>query len=179
MNCWKSININKEIGRNRLILISLLIGILSFMLLFVPFSLFHAGVNVTGNGLPFINVLLLLPLLHSCMNILPLIIMKKRIKISFRPRNKLFPTFNYHTEKHLTKVESLLVGLAPTLFLTIPGLAASFIFTDFYVYTLLLTCMHIGISYIDFLLVIHVIKAPKKAYIQNVYDGFDILLREN
>ncbi|WP_249870176.1 DUF3267 domain-containing protein [Oceanobacillus saliphilus] len=180
MNCWKSINITKEIGQTRLVLISSIIGILSFLLLYVPISLFHGTTQINDAGiLPLLIGLIMLPSLHSFMNILPLFFMRKRIKIYFTSKVKWYPTFHYYTKTHLSKTESLLVGFAPTLLITIPGLAASFIFTDFYGYILIFTCIHIGITVIDFLFLQHVIKAPKKAFIQNVHDGFDILLKGN
>lgn len=177
MNCWKSINIAKEFGPNRLVLISIIIGILSFILLFVPISLLH-GTNIVNESgiLPFIIALLLLPILHAFMIMLPLITMKKQIKIYFKFKVKCFPSF--HTEAHLSKLESLIVSLAPTFFITLPGLVASLLFADFYVYILLFTCIHIGITFTDFLHVLHIIKAPRRAYIQNDHDGLDILLKE-
>ncbi|MGJ9459326.1 DUF3267 domain-containing protein [Oceanobacillus sp. CF4.6] len=178
MNCWKSINISKEIGQNRLMLISIIIGVLAFVLLFVPISLLHGLTSINEAGIiPFIIALLLLPIIHAFMNMLPLIMMQKRIKIYFKSKVKWFPSF--HTEAHLSKLESLMVSLAPTLFITIPGLVASLVFPNDYVYILLFTCIHIGITSIDFLFVHHIIKAPKRAYIQNVHDGLDILLKEN
>jgi hypothetical protein len=177
MNCWKSINIAKEFGQNRLLLISLIIGILSFILLFVPISFLHGTSNGNESGiLPFIIGILLLPFLHSFIIMLSLITMQKQIKIFFKSKVKCFPSF--YTEAHLSKWESLIVSLAPTLFITLPGLIASLVFADFYVYILLLTCIHIGIAFIDFLYVLHIIKAPRRAYIQNDHDGLDILLKE-
>jgi len=179
MNCYKSINITKEIGQNRLLIISMLIGILSFIILYVPYSLHHTShMNQTGL-LPFLAILVFLPSIHSCMNILPLIIMQKRIKVHYKRKNKFFPAFNYYTASHLSKKAALACAIAPTLFITIPGLIASLLFPAFFVYILLLTCIHIGVTYIDFLRIKYIIKAPKRAFIQNVDDGFDILLKEN
>ncbi|WP_087973353.1 DUF3267 domain-containing protein [Oceanobacillus rekensis] len=177
MNCWKSINIAKEFGQHRLLLISLIIGVLSFIFLFVPISLLHGTTTVNESGiLPFMIALLLLPFLHSFVNMLSLITMQKQTKIYFKSKVKCFPSF--HTEAHLSKLESLMVSLAPTLFITLPGLIASLVVADFYVYILLFTCIHIGITFIDFLHVLHIIKAPRRAYIQNAHDGLDILVKE-
>ncbi|WP_067729808.1 DUF3267 domain-containing protein [Oceanobacillus damuensis] len=180
MNCWKSINITKEIGHIRLFLISLIIGVLSFLLLYVPISLLHGTTSFNESGIfPLILGILLLPVLHSFMNILPLLVIRKRIKICIKSKFKWYPTLYFNTETHLSKLESLLVGLAPTVFISMPGLLASFVFTDFYGYILIFTCTHIGITFIDFLFLRHVIRAPRRAFIQNVHDGFDILLKEN
>lgn len=65
MHCWKSININKEIGNNRIFIFSTLLGILSFIFLYLPFSMLHQSVAI--NELEFLTVFItitLLPLLH-------------------------------------------------------------------------------------------------------------------
>ncbi|MEC5423699.1 DUF3267 domain-containing protein [Virgibacillus sp. C22-A2] len=180
MNCWKSINLTKEFGHSRLYIVSFLIGLLSFIFLYVPISIAQ-GTNHTNEAgfLPFIISLILLPTLHSLMHILPLILMKKRLKIIYKGKNKILPILNYYTKFHLTKKASLIVALAPTLLITIPGIAASYLFIDYSVYILLFTCVHIGITFIDFLYVLYIVKAPKKAFIENGNDGFDILIKSH
>src|SRR5699024_8819702 len=81
------------------------------------------------------------------------------------------------TKSQLTKKVSLMVALAPTILITIPGIAASYMVADFYVYILLFTSVHIGISFIDFLYVVNIAKAPKKSFIENDRNGFDILIK--
>lgn len=178
MNCWKSVNIAKEFGYNRIFLISFLIGLLTFIILYVPISILHGASQVKESGfLPFAMALLLLPTIHSLTHILPLIMMNKRIKIICKKKRWITPVFNYNTRYHLTKKTSLIVALAPTIFITVPGIVASYIFKDFYVYFLLFTAVHIGISFMDILYVSHILKAPKKAFIENRNDEFDILIK--
>ncbi|MFD1850000.1 DUF3267 domain-containing protein [Oceanobacillus bengalensis] len=180
MNCWKSIKFNKEFGKVRLFLISTSIGILTFIILYVPFSIIHDTHHVRESGIiPFIIAVSLLPSIHSIMHILPLIIMNKRVKVNYKRNMNCIPTFTYYTKTHVTKKVSLFVAISPTVFITLPGLIASFVFTDYYVYFLLYTCIHIGVTFIDFWFIVHVIQAPKKAYIHNENDGFDILLEAN
>ncbi|OZU87920.1 hypothetical protein CIL03_14555 [Virgibacillus indicus] len=178
MNCWKSINFTKEFGHRRLKLVSFLIGMLAFIFLYVPISITQNANAVNEAAfLPLIIALVLLPTVHSLMHILPLIIMNKRIKIYYNTKSKFLPVFNYYTQYHLTKKVSLLVALAPSILITIPGLIGSYLFAEVYVFILLFTCVHIGISFIDFLYVIHILKAPKSAFIENGNDGIDILLK--
>lgn len=178
MNCWKSINLVKEFGYNRLLLVSFLIGLLAFIVLFVPVSIAHSGEHVKQSGiLPFVVSLVLLPTIHSLTHILPLIIMNKRIKVVYKTKTWLLPVFNYYTKYHLTKKASLFVTLAPTFLITIPAITASWVFAGYYVYILLFTAVHIGISFLDILYASYIIKAPRSAYIENSNDGFDILLK--
>ncbi|MBM7601695.1 hypothetical protein JOC34_004123 [Virgibacillus halotolerans] len=178
MNCWKSINLVKEFGYYRLLFISFLIGLFAFILLYVPVSISHHASHVKESGfLVFIVALLLLPAIHSLTHIFPLIIMNKQVKIVCKVKNRLLPVFSYYTKYLLTKRTSLFVALAPTLFITIPGIAASCFYVDYYVYILLFTAAHIGFSFLDILYVANIVKAPKRAYIEYGDNGFDILLK--
>ncbi|WP_163971340.1 DUF3267 domain-containing protein [Oceanobacillus halotolerans] len=178
MNCWKSINLKKEYGHNRIYLVSFLIGLVSFLVLNVPFSIIHGSVVMNDVGFFFfIIALFFLPTMHSIMHILPLIVMNKRAKLLYNMKLKFVPVFYFYTKAHLKKSTSLIVTLAPTLLITIPGLIASYVFANSYIYILLLTCVHIAISFTDYLYVLHILKAPKKAIIENGQNGFDILIQ--
>ncbi|CDQ40719.1 MULTISPECIES: DUF3267 domain-containing protein [Virgibacillus] len=180
MNCWKSINLTKEFGRNRLYLVSLLVALIAFIFLYVSLTMAQGTNDVNESGIiPFLLSLVLLPTIHSCMHILPLILMNKRIKIVFKLRHKIFPVFYYYTKYHLTKKAYFIVKLAPTVLLTIPGVVASFYFTAYSVYILLLTSVNIGIAVIDILFIAYLWNAPKRSLIENREDGngFDILVR--
>ncbi|GAA0447893.1 MAG: DUF3267 domain-containing protein [Bacillota bacterium] len=180
MNCWKSINLAKEFGKSRLYLVSFLTALLSFIFLYVPITLAQGTNEVNEQGIiPFLLLLVLLPTVHSCMHILPLILMNKRIKVIFKMKYNVFPVFYYYTKYHLTKKAYLLVALAPTILITIPGLVASYYFIDYSVYIIILTSANIGIAFIDLLYVAYLWKAPKRSLIENREDGngFDILIR--
>ncbi|MFZ3577314.1 DUF3267 domain-containing protein [Virgibacillus sp. DJP39] len=178
MNCWKSINFTKEFGMNRLYFLSFLIGLLSFVFLFVPVSSIHGTAHVSETGIiPFLGLVILMPTIHSFMHILPLIMMNKRVKIYFNLKKSIVPTFKYPAKTFLSKPISLMAAFAPMLFLTIPGIIASLIFVDFYVYILLYTVIHIGSSFTDYLYILQIIKAPKRAYIENQKEGFAILVK--
>ncbi|WP_077324980.1 DUF3267 domain-containing protein [Virgibacillus siamensis] len=178
MNCWKSININKEFGLNRLYLLSFLISLAAFIFLYMPFSMIHGETANKDFGIiPLIIALFSLPTIHSLMHILPLIMMNKRAKLIFKRKNKWFPIVTYYTKKHLTKKASIVVAMAPTLLLTIPGLMGSFLFADYYVYFLVFTAVHIGFTFTDFLYVINILQAPKHSYIENSNDEISILIK--
>lgn len=181
MNCWKSINLAKDFGRNRLFLMSSLITLFSFILLYVVITMAQGSTaKVSEIGiLPFFLFLMLLPMVHSSMHILPLILMNKRMKIVFKFKNRCFPVFYYYTKYHLTKKAYLLATIAPTALLTIPGVVASYYFYSYSVYILLLTSVNIGIAFIDLLYICQLWKAPKCSLIENNEDGngLDILIQ--
>ncbi|MFC2947947.1 DUF3267 domain-containing protein [Virgibacillus sediminis] len=178
MNCWKSININKEFGLKRMNFISFLTSILAFTILYVSVSIVHGRApNKEAAFLPFLIISFFLPMLHTLMHILPLILMNKRVKFTCKKKYKCIPVISYKTKCHLTKRASFITAAAPTLMLTIPGITASYLLPDYYFYFLMVTSIHIGISFIDYLYIAYIWKAPKSAFIENRNDGFDILLK--
>lgn len=178
MNCWKSVNFTKEYGVNRLYLISFLIGLLSFVFLFIPFSSMHGTTHANENGIiPFLGLVILMPILHSFMHILPLTMMNKRTKIYFNLKKSMIPTCKYFSKTFLSKTTSLMVAFAPTLFITVPGIFAAMVFAEYYVYILMFTAIHIGASFTDFLYMYNISKAPKRSFIESENEGFAILIK--
>lgn len=178
MNCWKSVNFTKEYGVNRIYFLSFLIGLLTFIFLFVPFSTIHGTTKSHEFGIvPFLCLLILLPTIHSFMHVLPLTMMNKRTKIYFNFKKSMIPTCKYYPKTFLSKPISIMAAFAPTLFITVPGFIASLIFVDYYVYILLFTAIHIGVSFTDFLYIHRISKAPRHSYIESEKDGFAILVK--
>src|SRR5699024_11660126 len=66
LNCWKTINVNKEMGVGRIYFVSFFIGLLTFMFLFVSFSFYHHHASQNFNWfLPFRIFLISLLTIHS------------------------------------------------------------------------------------------------------------------
>lgn len=178
MYCWKSINVYKDFGISWLYLISLFITLLSFSIMFIPLSIIHTSEIVQELGVLYLLMaLLLLPIIHSFMHILPLMVMHKHTRLALSTKHKCLPTVHYYTEKYLTKGDFLVVAIAPTVLITIPGIIASYVVADYYVYILLFTSIHIGITFQDFLYISHLTKAPKKSFVENGSAGFNILIK--
>lgn len=176
MHCWKSVNPAKDFGLQRLRFWSFSIGMLTFFILFVPFSILHGTVKTNEDGLfLFALALLLLPLLNIAARILPMKLAGRQMGIRLSGRN--FPFFTYYTESYLTKKASLTAMMLPSVLITAPSLAACFFYQDFYVYILLFTCFQLGFSFLDFVLFYHLIKAPRKAVVQQFQGSMDILLK--
>jgi len=173
---------NKEYGQERRYFVSFLIGILSFMLLYVPISIFHHQAFTNDKVfvfIPFVVIFLLMPTIHSCLHILPSLFLGSSIRITLKWKFKVFPVFYFCTKSHLSKPLSLFISLAPTLLLTLPGIVASFAYKEFYVYTLILTAANLGLSLKDFIYAGHLMRAPKRSRITNRVSGIDILINQD
>lgn len=179
MNCWKSINFHKEFGLTRIYSMSFLLGLVAFIFLYVPLSIVHGSMEMNKAGvIPFVAVVIFLPVIHSFMHILPLITIYKRVKIKDKTKKASFPRLTYYPTSYLSKQRSMLVALTPTLLITIPGIIASYSFSDYDVYILSVTALHIGISFTDFLYIANMAKAPKKSWIESDHSGFAILVKD-
>ncbi|MBA2174568.1 DUF3267 domain-containing protein [Halobacillus locisalis] len=180
MNCWKSVNINKEFGLNRVYLMSFLTGLLSFLLLYLPLSMYHGTHDVKDHGfLPLLIILFFLPSMHRLMHILPLVLFYKRFKVKFKFKKRFIPTFSYQCMSKLSKRTSMIMALAPTLFITVPALVTSMVFPNYFAYLVIFAAVNIGLSFSDFLYVHYFAKAPRECIIENAKEGFDILIRQH
>ncbi|GAE93678.1 hypothetical protein JCM21714_2781 [Gracilibacillus boraciitolerans JCM 21714] len=177
MNCWDSININKQLGHYRSIILSFLFGLLSFILLYLPFSLIHKEIMVKDHGLiPLTIGLAILPLMHKIIRIIPLKCLNKNIKLKWKWEKKIFPNFNLCEHSHTTKPVLLIALLLPTIVITIPCVIGSFFLAAYYPYFLLGGAINLSLSFIDFLYIRQLWKAPKKCVISNDEKGYDILI---
>lgn len=155
---------------------SFLVTLFTFSVMYIPLSIVHKVVAIQEAGILYLFIaLLFLPLVHSLMHVLPLIATKKHTRIIFKAKHGVFPFVDYYTRKYLTKWEFTFALLAPTVFITVPGIIASYLVPGYYVYILLLTSVHIGMTFQDFLYIFHLAKAPKKAFVENGSSGIDIL----
>ncbi len=177
MNCWKTINLYKEFGINRIYILSMLTGMMAFIFFYLIFSMIHEAGTVKDHGIiPLIVGLIFLPTIHKLTHILPLILTNKRVKINWKMKLGLFPTFSFRTRSKMSKATSLFILLAPALLVTAAGLVSSYVFISYYVYFLLFLSVNIALSFTDFLYASHVVKAPRKCIIENAKDGYDILI---
>ncbi|QDP39721.1 DUF3267 domain-containing protein [Radiobacillus deserti] len=177
MNCWKSINLSKEFGSNRIYLISMIVGLLSFIILYLPFSIIHHSSNVKDYGLfPLLFGLLILPLAHKVAHLVPLLVMNKKIKIKWKNKKKNLPNFSFRTHGKMSKNTSLFVLLSPTVLITIPCIVGGYFIPDFFAYFVLFAAINITFSLEDFLYAAYLVKAPKRCVIDNAQDGYDILI---
>lgn len=178
MNCWKSVNISHDYGSSRVQLMSIILGLVSFLVLYVPFSMYHSVGKIHENGIYlFLIALFLLPSMHKLTHILPAIMLYKRLQVKFKWKNIMFLTLCYKLESPLTKFSSIFLALGPSILLTLPLLIMANLFIGYMPYLMLLASFNIALSFTDFLYVHHFFKAPKRCIIEEAKDGYDILIK--
>lgn len=177
MNCWKSVNVQREVGMNRIYLLSFLVGVLSFIFLFLPFAAIHQGYTLKDQGIfPLLIGLTLLPIVHKIVHFIPLLVTKRTFKLKCRFNKMKFPIISVLSKASMSKRTSIITLLAPTVFLTLPGLIASYLYIDYFAYFLIFSSVNIGISYTDFIYTGKFIRAPRKCIVENDGTGYDILV---
>ncbi|GLO65595.1 MULTISPECIES: DUF3267 domain-containing protein [Oceanobacillus] len=179
MNCLKTIYLTREFGKVRLQIIALFISLLVFIISYVPLSFVHGAYQNSEKAIfPFIIAIISMPILHSLVMVLSLSILKKTTKIPFKFTGLKFPAWFCFKGVQLTKVEAFVTGIMPTIILTLPGFLISSQLADYYLYTLLWSSIHLGMTVTNFIYLYYILKSPKKVYIQHLSEGFELLLKQ-
>ncbi|WP_066191928.1 MULTISPECIES: metalloprotease family protein [Gracilibacillus] len=179
MNCWDSISVGKQLGLYRSILLSILLGLFSFIILYLGFHAIHQEVAIQDTGwLPLIIVLALLPLLHKVLRILPIKLAHRQVKFQWKRSYWFFPNFQmcYHTK--IRKSLLLFALITPTIVIVIPCLVASYLLPSYYLYFLIISAITISLSWPDYIYIHYLRKAPKKCMVSNDNKGYNILVHQ-
>ncbi|CQR47046.1 hypothetical protein BN1058_01335 [Paraliobacillus sp. PM-2] len=177
MNCWKSVNVQREVGINRIYILSFLIGFLSFIFLFIPFSIIHQTSNMKDHGIfPLILSLILLPFVHKLAHFIPLLLTNRTFKLKCRINKRKFPIISLLSTVKMSKRTSIITLLAPTIIITMPCLIASYLFPNYFAYFVIFASVNIGLSSTDFLYMNRFLRAPRKCIVENDGSGYDILI---
>lgn len=180
MYCWKTINLNKKYGPQRVFILSSLTMLFAFILLYVPanYLFILTSLNDKYISLLMIGLWLMYPI-HKMIHYIPLIPLKNKIKKSFTFKYFIFPIIQIQVAEPIAKWLFLLSLIAP--FIMINGLlvAACYVFNHYVHYFIILLAYHIGLCVSDFICAKNVLRAPNPAYIEENEDGFEILITQS
>ncbi|GEL78395.1 DUF3267 domain-containing protein [Tenuibacillus multivorans] len=178
MTCWKTINITKELGYNRLIILSTLLGISTFILMYVPFSIIYQGVNIKAPSIYIVlSSLVLIPVLHKLAHAIPLLFTDKEFQFRWGFKNKYIPNLKIMMKSSLSKRTSIIMMLAPTIFITLPLMLALIAIPVYYPVVILCLALNIGMSLQDFIVLAYFARAPKNSVIEKSREDYDILVQ--
>lgn len=176
MNCWKTINMSKDFGFYRLSFLSVISMIIAFIIIYLPINLLFPQVHFKeGPFLLFILLLFGLVMLHKFLHIIPLLLSGNRMTYqlkfySFIPTIRIKPCYS------TKKLDMLLSLIAPFIIITLSLTLLGIQFPFYMHYFCMATAFHIGICIPDFIFINQIIKAPKKCYIEEYDDGFEVLI---
>jgi hypothetical protein len=177
MNCWKSLNLSKEFGSVRLVILSLFGMICYFVIFNLTFTNLFGSQNITDfNALVFLCCLLLVYPVHKLLHCLPIWLFGRKVRLTFDRETsflKLFCDITGVIPKRLYMV----VILFPLIFMTVGLSILTLCFPNGIDYYLITGTVNFGISTTDLLYFVYIISAPRHAIIEDDRDGCHILIK--
>ncbi|HHY74450.1 MAG TPA: DUF3267 domain-containing protein [Bacillus bacterium] len=177
MNCWKTINLSRDLGNQRLIVVSMFVMLPAFIMMYVPLSIINESTHLNDDYmLLFLICLLLLIPIHLVCHAIPAWLTGQRIKVRFYFNSRFLPIFTIQYNHQLPRNIKIASILAPTVFITCPLIFCSIIYPQFMHYFSIIAAINIGLSVSDIIYLMILIKAPKKSMIEHTRNSFDILV---
>ena len=177
MNCWKTINFTKQYGSQRLLFLSSITMLITFILLYVPIAYFFVPTSFYDNH--FIILLCGLGLiypLHKFLHYLPLAHTGSKVMKQIDWKFGFYPIINIRVKEPIGKYLFLLALFLPFFVITASLIIACFSLPNYGHYFTILIAFHIGLSVPDIICGKSILSAPKQAYIEENDEGFEILV---
>ncbi|MCG8395907.1 DUF3267 domain-containing protein [Bacillus atrophaeus] len=172
MNCWKTINLVKDYGAVRIVLIAVCLMIMFFISNFLAFELLRPKMSLSDKYVPVFGILLVVTLLvHKAIHVLPIISKKRKIE-------KKIYLLRLRQWKRIPKMTMLISLLSPFFLITPVLFYAGLAFPSHAHYLCIISSIHCGYCLPDFLFALKLLKAPKACFIDQEADGFDILVEK-
>ncbi|MGG3926791.1 DUF3267 domain-containing protein [Metabacillus fastidiosus] len=178
MNCWKTINISKDYGFYRLSFLSILSMIIAFIIIYLPINFIFPTTHFKEVPfLLFIFLLIGLVPFHKFLHIVPLLLSGNRM--TYQWKVYLFiPTIRVKPCYSTKKLYMLLSLMTPFITVTTLFTILGFHFPSYIHYFCIATAFHIGICISDFIFIKQILKAPRKCYIEEFEDSFEVLINK-
>ncbi|MGH2319249.1 DUF3267 domain-containing protein [Planococcus sp. SE5232] len=176
MHCWKTINVKKQYGFDRLFMISALFGIAVFMASYIGLAIAYATPLSDQYFLLFILALLAIYPIHKILHFLPMIGCHKSLKLIIRKQLKVCPAILLHINEPVPKLRFLLSLATPFLFLNTAIVTLSILMPAFSHYFAMLLAYHCALCLTDIIYLRNLARSPKYALIEETETGFEILV---
>ncbi|WP_226670068.1 DUF3267 domain-containing protein [Metabacillus litoralis] len=178
MNCWKTINLSKDVGTHRILFISMLTMIFVFILTYLPINLFFSKVHLKdGHFLMFVLLLVSMIPVHKILHLFPLLLSGCPVEMKVK-HYYFIPFIQIKACKEIKKHNMLLSLITPFMFFTFIFLIGSIIFPAYMHYFSIATAIHIGLCVPDFIFIKHLLLAPRSCFIEEFDDGYEVLVQK-
>ena len=176
MHCWKTINVKKQYGFDRLFMISALFGIAVFMASYIGLAIAYAT-PLSDQYFPlFILALLAIYPIHKVLHFLPMIGCHKSLKLIIRKQMKICPAILLYINEPVPKVRFLLSLATPFFVLNTAIITLSILMPAFSHYFAMLLAYHCALCLTDIIYLRNLVRSPKYALIEETDTGFEILV---
>lgn len=174
MNCLKTISVERDFGKEKLLLISTLFSGAYFLIFYTLFRTFLPQTALIDHG-PVVLVLAVAAIvpIHLVLHCIPLWL--SGIRASCGIRKEQWPFFYYSFSDAISKQISLLSTLSPAILITCATLTAAVLFPEYIHYIALASALNAGLSVFDIMNARQIWMIPKQCLIEEHRDGFYIL----
>ncbi|MGD6957798.1 DUF3267 domain-containing protein [Rossellomorea aquimaris] len=176
MHCWKTINLEKQFGFYRVFLLSSIIMMMVFSLIYVPINLLFPSAFYDNHFLVFFIGMLSIYPLHKFFHIVPILLFVKKMKCSCNRKLFFLPIVSLRVDQPISKYRYMLALVAPFFVLNGILLYGCIHFPHYSHYFTMLLAFHSGICAIDFIYAKQLMDSPKNALIEENDDGYEILI---
>lgn len=176
MHCWKTINVKKQYGLDRLFLLSSLLVIVVFSFSYALLGIINDTNKSDEYFFLFLLAFLSIYPLHKLFHYIPLFPNREKVKLLLDKQYKYLPTISIRIFEPISKNRFIFSLLAPFIFLNFVLISAAIVVPAFAHYFLILLAYHCGICLIDLVYVKNISKSPKSALIEETDTGFEILI---
>ncbi|TWT03363.1 DUF3267 domain-containing protein [Planococcus sp. CPCC 101016] len=176
MHCWKTINVKKQYGFDRLFMISALFGIAVFMASYIGLAIAYATPLSDQYFLFFILGVLAIYPIHKILHFLPMIGCHRSLKLIVRKQMKVCPSILLHINEPVPKLRFLLSLATPFLVLNTLIVILSILMPAFSHYFAMLLAYHCALCLTDIIYLRNLARSPKYALIEETETGFEILV---
>lgn len=176
MHCWKTINVQKQYGHDRIFLLSMIVVFAVFFCFYISINVFRHGPISDDLFLVFLGGFLLIYPLHKLLHFIPIAGLKQRLRFSIITRLGFIPTLNMRIHEPVMKSHYMISLIIPFITINSGLIISAILFPSFRHYFAILLAYHCGLCLIDLLYFKHLLKTPKKALIEETDKGFQILI---
>lgn len=178
MHCWKTINLKKQYGLDRVYMLSALMGLGVFMSFYIMLNILYSDPLSDKNFFFFILAILAVYPLHKAAHFLPLVRCRKCIQLIVKKNFKVFPIVSLHIKEPVSKKRFLFTLLSPFLLINTIIIILSISFPVYSHYFAMLLAYHCGLCLTDLIYLRNLAHSPKDALIEETETGYEILVPE-
>ncbi|WP_298473819.1 DUF3267 domain-containing protein [uncultured Psychrobacillus sp.] len=176
MHCWKTINVKKQYGMERLFFLSSILVMSVFSIVYA----LQGTINDSHKSDDFfwlfaIGMIMVYPL-HKLFHFLPLFTIRDHIKVTINRRYGFLPIVSIKVCEPINKYQFIFSLLSPFIFINAAILIGALAAPHFAHYFIMLLAYHCGMCLIDLIYVKNLSKSPRSAFVEETDAGYQILI---
>ncbi|MGD6817767.1 DUF3267 domain-containing protein [Metabacillus sp. 84] len=178
MNCWKTIDLSKDYGFQRLFIYFILASIAAFIALYLPLSMVDQSEKLDAEHmLTFFLLLVSILPVHKLLHSLPLMACGKPPKMKMEYAG-IIPILRLKPCAKINKQLMLATLLSPFIIFTAISIQASLLMPEYVHYFCLAAALHIGWCVPDLIYARLIIAAPKTCIVEEDRNALEILIHK-